>query len=149
MIWPEMVVREARHGIEAAKQLEVVGGCFEIATNSTKQNKYPKQTDCSVGISPIRVTTALFPISTHRKPKTNPKNRKKYQTKFWPRVSVQDPFCTPKKVPTQITRADGADTLVLSRTGRIHIIPGVWEALKAWEQPVWNRPQLQAKSGVI
>ena len=43
MIWPEMVVQEARRRLEAAKWPQMVGECFQIARNSTKPKKYKKQ----------------------------------------------------------------------------------------------------------
>ena len=44
MIWPEMVVREARRRLEAAKWPQMMGRCFQIARNSTKQKKRKKNT---------------------------------------------------------------------------------------------------------
>ena len=43
MIWPEMVVREARRRLEAATWTQMVEGCFQIARNSTKPKKIQKK----------------------------------------------------------------------------------------------------------
>ena len=65
MIWPEMVVREARRRLEAATWPQMVEGCFQIARNSTKPKKIQKKTKKNTKKNPssIHPTLKLRPLT--------------------------------------------------------------------------------------